>query len=293
MTTSTITATFNHHIEKVWNIVTSLENYQWRSDLSRIEIINDTQFVEYTKDGYATTFTITATEPYKRWEFDIENDNMKGHWTGIFTKASEGTRIDFTEEVTVKKTIMKLFIKPFLKKQQTLYVSDLRKILQSKVENARLAESSMSIHPTETDHRTVSIETASGQQLKNVPHMKAEFYMGFVANGKEDFVIFSSHDGFLQFYGVDNQFVAEMRINYPNGDFRTFSFINPEKENALSRISLETPYGKYTPMEREIISFPQLRSVVENYYRYSSSEEFVRKVPCVDTTAETKKYMGL
>ncbi|MBQ8823405.1 MAG: hypothetical protein IJZ82_12240 [Lachnospiraceae bacterium] len=151
----------------------------------------------------------------------------------------------------------------------------------------------MSINYFEVNNRTVDIETASGQQFKNAPHMKAEFYMGFVANGKEDFVIFSSHDGFLQFYGLDNQFVAEMRINYPSGDFRTFSFINPEKENALSRISLETPYGQYTPMERDVISFSQLRAVIENYYSYSASEEFVHKVPCVDTTEETKKYMGL
>ncbi|MBO5166039.1 MAG: hypothetical protein J6B90_05480 [Lachnospiraceae bacterium] len=36
----------------VWDIVTSLENNQWRSDSSKIEVINETQFVEYTKDGY-------------------------------------------------------------------------------------------------------------------------------------------------------------------------------------------------------------------------------------------------
>ena len=34
---------------------------------------------------------------------------------------------------------------------------------------------------------------------------------------------------FLQFYGVDNRFVAEMHIKYANDDFRTFSFINKEK----------------------------------------------------------------
>lgn len=32
-----------------------------------------------------TTFTVTVNEPYKRWEFDMENGNMKGHWTGVFT----------------------------------------------------------------------------------------------------------------------------------------------------------------------------------------------------------------
>lgn len=51
----------------------------WRSDLSKIEILNENQFIEYTKDGCMTIFTITIREPFKRWEFDMENDNIKGH----------------------------------------------------------------------------------------------------------------------------------------------------------------------------------------------------------------------
>lgn len=129
MAVSKIQAVFHSDIENVWNIVTSLENYKWRSDLSRIEIINEKQFIEYTKDGYATTFTITAQEPCKRWEFDMENSNMKGHWTGIFSEAEGQTIIDFTEDVTAKKLIMKPFVKAYLKKQQEQYISDLRKAL--------------------------------------------------------------------------------------------------------------------------------------------------------------------
>ena len=97
--------------------------------LSKIEILNENQFVEYTKKGYATNFTITVIEPYKRWEFDMENDNMKGHWIGIFTSKDEQTEIDFTEDVVAKKFFMKPFVKGFLKKQQVQYVSDLKKAL--------------------------------------------------------------------------------------------------------------------------------------------------------------------
>lgn len=129
MAISNIKAVFQSDIQKVWGIVTSLENYQWRSDLSRVEVVNERQFIEYTKDGYTTTFTITASEPCKRWEFDMENSNMKGHWIGVFTEKDGQTEIDFTEDVTAKKLIMKPFVKGFLKKQQTLYVSDLRKAL--------------------------------------------------------------------------------------------------------------------------------------------------------------------
>lgn len=46
---------FNCNKNKLWEIVTNNEDYLWRSDLSRIEIIDDTHFVEYTKKGYLHT----------------------------------------------------------------------------------------------------------------------------------------------------------------------------------------------------------------------------------------------
>ena len=116
MAISNMKALFPYDIKKVWDIVNSLDQYEWRSDLSKIEIINEKQFVEYTKDGFATTFTITVSEPCKRWEFDMENSNMKGHWVGIFSEIDGQTEIDFTEDVTAKKFVLKPFVKGFLKK---------------------------------------------------------------------------------------------------------------------------------------------------------------------------------
>ena len=126
MAVTTIKAVFQCDVQKVWNVVTSLENYSWRSDLSKIEVVNEKQFIEYTKNGFATKFTITATKPHKLWEFDIDNDNLKGHWTGIFSQGNGTTEIIFTEDVTAKKIFMKPFVKAFLKKQQKAYVEDLR-----------------------------------------------------------------------------------------------------------------------------------------------------------------------
>ena len=59
----------------------------------------------------------------------MENDNMLGHWTGMFTQKDEQTEIDFTEEVIAKKLFMKPFVKLYLKKQQAQYVADLKKAL--------------------------------------------------------------------------------------------------------------------------------------------------------------------
>ena len=129
MAVSNIKATFQCNIKKAWETVTSLEKYTWRNDLSKIEVLNDKQFIEYTKDGYATTFTITATDPYKRWEFDMENSNIKGHWIGVFTPKGTQTEIDFTEDVTAKKFFMKPFVNGYLKKQQIQYIENLRAAL--------------------------------------------------------------------------------------------------------------------------------------------------------------------
>lgn len=122
---------FSSDIEKIWDIVTSCDNYTWRSDLGKIEVIEKEKiFVEYTKDGYATRFTITACEPYKRYEFDMENENMKGHWIGLFSCENGKVSVDFTEDVTAKKIFMKPFVKMYLKKQQAAYLKDLKKALK-------------------------------------------------------------------------------------------------------------------------------------------------------------------
>ena len=128
MAISNIKAVIPGELLKVWELVLDIENYGvWRSDLSKTEVLNDNQFIEYTKDGYPTTFTVTLVEPYRRWEFDMENSNMKGHWIGIFTAKADETEIDFTECVEAKKLLMKPFVKSYLKKQQIQFVADIMK----------------------------------------------------------------------------------------------------------------------------------------------------------------------
>ena len=123
-------ANFCNPMETVWNIVTDNTAYAWRSDVVRIEVSDDgNKFTEFTKGGFETQFTITLKNPYERYEFDMKNKNMNGHWTGIFSKDGSGTKIEFTEEVEVSNPIMNLFVKSYLKKQQETYVMDLRKLL--------------------------------------------------------------------------------------------------------------------------------------------------------------------
>ena len=130
MKKAAITASFKSDIQKVWDVVTDNLHYSWRSDLSKIEVSEDGQsFVEYTKDGIPTTFTITLKKPVERYEFDMKNQNMSGHWVGIFSRIGERTQIEFTEEVNVKNPLMRLLVGSYLKKQQATYIKDLQKEL--------------------------------------------------------------------------------------------------------------------------------------------------------------------
>lgn len=130
MATSNIRARIPSELHKVWDLILDIGNYAaWRSDLSKTEIISERQFIEYTKQGYPTTFTVTNVEPYKCWEFDMENSNMKGHWIGVFTDKGDETQINFTEDVEAKKLFMKPFVKSYLKKQQEQFVADIKNAL--------------------------------------------------------------------------------------------------------------------------------------------------------------------
>ena len=127
MTTSSIRAKIDCPIERVWGVVTAVDDYSWRSDLSGTEILDERRFVEYAKGGFATTFTVTAMETCRRWEFDMENANMTGHWSGVFTAGDSATEIEFTECVEAKRLLMRPFVKAYLKKQQASFVADLRR----------------------------------------------------------------------------------------------------------------------------------------------------------------------
>lgn len=130
MIQSNIKKQFSCERNKLWDIITDNSNYVWRSVLSKIEIIDDTHFVEYTKNNFPTYFTITSKEKLKEYKFDLENTNLKGKWIGIFKELPNGNiELDFTEEIEVNNFIMKIFAKSYLKSQQKRYMRDLERAL--------------------------------------------------------------------------------------------------------------------------------------------------------------------
>lgn len=127
MITSNIKIELKKDIKSVWQIVSDNSNYQWRSDVKRLDIINEKEFIEYDYHDFKTHFKITNKEMFRQYEFDIDNKNLRGHWIGIFIETSQGCILDFTETIEVKNPIMKLMAKSFLKKQQNVYMNDLKK----------------------------------------------------------------------------------------------------------------------------------------------------------------------
>jgi len=97
MATSRVTVRFPCPVEQVWQTVTDLSRTAWRSDLARVEVLDEAHFVEHTKSGYATYFTVTARDPLRRWSFTMENGNMSGSWEGIFEASEGGARLHCTE----------------------------------------------------------------------------------------------------------------------------------------------------------------------------------------------------
>lgn len=130
MIKSNIKKQFSCDKNKLWNIITDNSNYKWRTDLSKIEIIDEKHFIEYTTNNFPTFFTITSKEKLKEYKFDLENTNLKGKWIGIFKELSNGNiELDFTEEIEVNNFMMKLLAKSYLKSQQKRYMRDLEKEL--------------------------------------------------------------------------------------------------------------------------------------------------------------------
>lgn len=129
MRKSELTATFKSDINTVWNVVTNNKDFSWRSDLDRIEVLDEVNFVEYTKDGFSTCFKITIKEKPYLYKFDMENKNFNGVWVGKFRETEDGgTKITFIEEIYIKSKVMEVLSHLFmnLKKMQNTYVKDLK-----------------------------------------------------------------------------------------------------------------------------------------------------------------------
>ena len=142
--------------------------------------------------------------------------------------------------------------------------------------------------------RVVDVELVEAEHHeKNVLYEDIEMLLLAVVNGEEECMILRSEDGFLQFFGMNDKFVAEMQVDLPDGDFRTYSIINKERKQAMDKITVHTMLDKSEVPAREVISLEMLRAAVRAYYSNVYYESFLKQIPHMDTTEWTKRYMGL
>ena len=116
-------------METIWAVITRRRDTGWRSDLDRVEWEDDTHFVEYTKGGTATRFTVTASHPPRHWALALENPHLTGRWTGMLEPVPEGTRVIFAESVFPRRCWLRPLVGLYLKRQQKQYFADLRRCL--------------------------------------------------------------------------------------------------------------------------------------------------------------------
>ena len=74
----------NCNIKDVFNRVSDFQNYHWRNDIIKVEILSDTNFIEYSKEGYKTFFEITLLENCKSIKLNLENENIKCSFIGNY-----------------------------------------------------------------------------------------------------------------------------------------------------------------------------------------------------------------
>ena len=128
MPKSVYQAVFPYPAEVVYHAVADLSCWQWRSDLAGLEILeNGNAFMEISKNGSRTHFTITEKQIGSRYAFEMEGEWFTGQWLGEFSTVPGGTRVVFTEKIRMKRWPLRL-IAPLclpLKKMQKTYAIDL------------------------------------------------------------------------------------------------------------------------------------------------------------------------
>ena len=134
MAVSTVRAQFPCTVQQLWSTVTDLAHTAWRSDLVRVEVLDDARFIEHTKGGHATAFTVTACQPPCRWAFVMESEDLSGSWEGSFEAAEGGAVLTCTEAITARHWWMRPLVPVYLRRQQRRYLQDLRRALAALAE---------------------------------------------------------------------------------------------------------------------------------------------------------------
>jgi hypothetical protein len=110
--TETRQSVLNAPPQKVYEIVTNNNDWQYRSDLNDLKIIETSDrsevWEETDKKGNIIRFKTKEKVPYSFYSFEMENNLFSGYWTGTFEETKTGsTLFTATEHVSMKNPFMK------------------------------------------------------------------------------------------------------------------------------------------------------------------------------------------
>ena len=172
MITTTQCTQLPYPTELVWDVITSLTDISWRSDIDSCRVTGPHTFEEVA-GGSVTAFTITHKTPCAHYAFTLQNSALTGHWEGRFASDGSGTALTFTESVSVKTPLQRLMAPAYLRRQQRRYLRDLTSYLRRLSRHVVLIDSQSEAEAPLLPllRRTVSQRKKAGEKAVVIRHL--------------------------------------------------------------------------------------------------------------------------
>lgn len=118
---------FKSSVEDVFKIVSNIDDCSWRSDLSKVKKVDAHTYIEYNRKNHATKIKITDCRKNIQFEYDIQNYNYVGHWSGQFAPLKDGGCRMYLSFYFEPCSILGKFVN--VDKFEERYIEDLKKKL--------------------------------------------------------------------------------------------------------------------------------------------------------------------
>lgn len=109
----TNTVEINASADKVWNVLTDKERFpEWQTKLSKVEVTDDQNWVEYPKDApEPLRFSVAKDERPNSMSFNYKmGDSFVGGWSGRVTPKAAGVQLETVDSYEAKGWVTKILM---------------------------------------------------------------------------------------------------------------------------------------------------------------------------------------
>ena len=102
--------------DEVWRVITDKMRYtEWQTQLERVEIIDDANWIEYPKSApQPLTFKLVNDARPGRMEFSYTmGDSIRGHWIGDVTPTPTGVKLKTVDSYKTDGWMTKILMRAF------------------------------------------------------------------------------------------------------------------------------------------------------------------------------------